>query len=89
MAGLSEDKARLAALHPEAVGEHRGIIGPPVRRVGVNLGVEDLQFLRMGTGLPPVEQFERYVGRGHDHLLYSGLLPEQPGAPLTSRIRER
>jgi hypothetical protein len=32
----------------------------------------------MGTGLPPVEQFERYVGRGHDHLLYSACFLNNP-----------
>jgi len=36
MAGLSQDKARLAALDPEAVREQRGIIIPPVWRIGVD-----------------------------------------------------
>ena len=74
MAGLSQDKARLAALDPEAVCEQRGIISAPVRRVGVHLGVQGLQFLRMLGGLRPVEQPERDAGRGHDHLLYLDLL---------------
>jgi RecB family endonuclease NucS len=69
MAGFSQNKAGLAALDPESVCEQGGIIIPPVRRVGVHLGVESLQFGRVRGGLRAVEQLGRYVGRGHEHLL--------------------
>jgi hypothetical protein len=36
--------------------------------------VQGLQFVRVRGGLRPVEQQERYLGRGHNHLLFVGLL---------------
>jgi hypothetical protein len=42
MTGIRQDKARLAALHPEAVCEQRGVIIEPIRRFRVYLGVEGL-----------------------------------------------
>ena len=68
MTGLCQDKAGLTALDPEPVGEHGGVISAPVRRAGVDLGVEGLQFGGVCRGLLAVEQLERYVGRGHDYL---------------------
>jgi hypothetical protein len=65
MAGLRKDEARLTALNPEAVREQRGILVPSVRRVGVDLGVQSLQFVCVRGGLGPVEQTEREVGRRH------------------------
>ncbi|MDQ2790747.1 MAG: hypothetical protein M3Y73_13980 [Actinomycetota bacterium] len=63
MAGLSQDKARLTALDPDAFFEQRGIIIVPARRVRVYLGVKGLQFIRARGGIRPVEQLERYLGR--------------------------
>ena len=64
MAGLGKHEARLAALDAEAVGEQRGIAFPAVRRVGVDLGVQRLQFVRVRGGPFSVEQLERQVGHG-------------------------
>jgi hypothetical protein len=36
-----------------AVCEHRSVIGVPARQVGVNLGVDELQFLRVCADPPP------------------------------------
>ena len=64
MAGLGKHEARLAALDAEAVGEQGGIPFPAVRRVGVDLGVQRLQFVRVRSGLFSVEQLQRQVGHG-------------------------
>src|SRR5712691_4054918 len=69
MPGLGEDEPRLAALDPEAAAVHLGVIGPPVRRVGVHLGVQRLVLVRVRGRLPAVEQLERQAGRGHGHCL--------------------
>jgi hypothetical protein len=73
MPGLSQDKARLAALDPEAVCEQRGIISARVRRIRIDLGVKGLQLVRARGGLRPVKQLERDVEPGHNHLPYSGV----------------
>jgi hypothetical protein len=71
VARLGQNKAGLAALDPEAAGEQLGIVIALERCSGVDLSVQDLQFGRVRRGLPAVAQLERYVGRGHDHLLRS------------------
>ncbi len=62
MPGLGKDEARLASLDPEAVRE-RGVVIPPVRRVGVDLGVQGLQLIGVRGDLRPVEQPEGQIGR--------------------------
>ena len=63
MAGLRQDKARLAEPHPQLPGER------PVLGLTVNLAVNILQFVHVPSGLPAVKPLKRYVRRGHDHLL--------------------
>ena len=63
MAGLNQDKAPLAAPHPELPGE-RFVTG-----LAVNLAVNSPQFFLVRCGLPAVESQKRYARRGHDHLL--------------------
>ena len=63
MAGFGQDEARLASLNPEPAGEQGGVLVAPVRRVGVHLGVQRLQLVRVRRRLRPVEQLERYAGR--------------------------
>src|SRR5271169_3744151 len=53
VAGLGQDKARLAAQDPEAAGE--AVIG----LIAVDLGVQGLQVLLVPRGLRPAEQPER------------------------------
>jgi hypothetical protein len=65
-AGLGQHEARLAPLDPETVREPGRVTGLPVRRVGVDLGVQRLQFVGVPGGLLPVEQLEDQLGRGHD-----------------------
>ena len=50
--GRHQDKAWLAALDPEAVRELRAVIGAPVGRVGVDLGVQGLQLLPKQACIP-------------------------------------
>jgi len=64
MTGLGQDKAGLASLDPEPVSEP-GVVFAPVRRVGVDLGVQCLQLGRVLSGLAAIEQLERYLGCGH------------------------
>src|SRR5215470_15996287 len=64
MTGLGQDKAGLASLDQEPVGEP-GVVSAPVRRVGVNLRVKCLQLGRVLSGLAAVDQLERYLGCGH------------------------
>ena len=63
MARLSQDKALLAAPHPELPGERL------VTGLTINLPVSSLQFSLVRSGLPAVEPLKRYARRGHDHLL--------------------
>ena len=73
-AGLSQHKAGLAPLDPEALGKQRRLVIQLVRRVGVDLGMKAMQVGRVRGCLRAAEQLKRHVGRGHDHL------PLQPSA---------
>lgn len=63
MAGLSQDKAGLAALDPKPISEAPGVVVAIVRRLGVHLGVQSLQLVGMLGGLRAVEQPVRQAGR--------------------------
>ena len=77
MTRLGQDKAGLAALDPEPVGEP-GVVCTPVRRAGVDLSLQRLQLSRVLSGLAAIEQLERYVR--HDHLPCSGIFVNNPAA---------
>jgi hypothetical protein len=71
--GLGQHESRLAALDPEPLREPRRVTGLPVGRVGVDLGVQRLQFTGVRGGLLPVEQLEGQLG----HDVHSGMLGQQ------------
>src|SRR5215472_1334969 len=58
-------EAGLAALNPEPVSEHGRVIVPPVRRVGIHLGVELLDLSRVCGHCDAVQQPDRDVVGGH------------------------
>ncbi len=72
MASLGKDKAGLAGLNQEPLGELLGVCIQQVRRVGVNLGVDGLQLGHVLGGLPTLEQPEGNVARTHHQTVQGG-----------------
>jgi len=65
MAGLSQDKTWLTALHQKPAGEALGIVGTVEWRLGVYLGVQSLQLVGVHGSLRAVEQPVRQAGCRH------------------------
>jgi excinuclease ABC subunit C len=80
--GLGEREPRLTAQDEESPGELLlTVLVPPVRRLGVDLGVYREQLSRLRGRLPAVERAESQVGRGHPQILprpHTGLVSPPP-----------